>query len=240
VSNLRQDIDVQQWYRATFSHKLARELLDIHHFEHGLRLFPDNVDVLFLNGCLREALADPRVQALRAEASLPRGTSLEVQTEQAELRLAEGLFRRALDRQPGHVEARVRYGRTLARLGRPSDAAAALRLAREDTREPLLEYYGALFLGGAELALNRPAEAERAYQQALTLFPRAQAPRLGLSQLASRAGNRASARDLLRPVLERDAPRLNDDPWWTYRLSAGRQSTELLDAAYRALSGTFP
>jgi uncharacterized protein (DUF1697 family)/tetratricopeptide (TPR) repeat protein len=237
VPDVKQDADVRQWYRASLSHMLLVEHLDNPHFGHALKLFADAAEVLFLNGCLHESLANPRVQRVVEEIQLPPGTTLDVGSESYELRQAESLFRRALDVNPAHVEARLRHGRTLARLGRHTDAASELRRALDAASETLLEYYAALFLGAELEALNQFAEARTAYQRAAKLSPDARAPRLALSQLTHRSGDRAAARAELDSVLQPYQTDLEHDPWWTYQLTCGRGANDLMAEVYRSVGG---
>lgn len=76
-----------------------------------------------------------------------------------------------------------------------------------------------------------------AYEQAATLYPQAQAPRLALSQLALRDGDTARAVKTLEDVLSATSNTTpEDDPFWTYHTASGRDSAPLLTQAYRALS----
>ena len=86
------------------------------------------------------------------------------------------------------------------------------RLARS------LVYLAELFLGREEEALERTSEAERHYENAAALYPKAQSPRLALSYLARQSGNLATASRHLEGV-SRHAPGTNvddTDPWWFY------------------------
>jgi hypothetical protein len=66
------------------------------------------------------------------------------------------------------------------------------------------------------------------------LFPRAQSPRLALSQIANRSGDRRAALDAIRPVLGPPADEFDRaDPWWTYHVEQGR-SAEVQLAKLRA------
>jgi tetratricopeptide (TPR) repeat protein len=160
----------------------------------------------------------------------------DVGSEGAELRAAERFYRRALDRNPAFVEARIHLGRVLGRRGRHADAARELRQALTRTDDALLLYYGNMFLGAEEEALDRMAEAQRAYSRAAELFPAAQSSRLALSALASRAGDRAAALRLVEPVLNRVEVGPADDPWWSYRTSHTRALDTLVAELYRRVA----
>jgi predicted Zn-dependent protease len=236
VTDAGQDQDVQDWYGATLAHMLAVDHLDNPHFDHALRLFPRSGEILFLNGCLHESLADPRVQTIIDEIKVPARTVLDVRSERAELNEAVRLFRRAVQASPGHGEARLRLGRTLARLGRHQEAASELRAAL-DLPEPVLQYYASLFLAAEEEAMGGFDRARALYERAVALVPSAQAPRLGLSQLAHRTGNRVAARAALESLLRARDRGSEDDPWWTYSISCGRDADQRMVDVYRVLSG---
>ena len=241
VDDVRQDAFVRDWYRATMRHKLGRDELDALHFEHALRLFPNDADIRFLAGCLRESLAHPKVQAARSTMKLPPEVRLAFGETGAELAQAQSLFQRAIELDANHAEARLRLGRTLLRRGRVKEAIAELQRAIDATAEPILSYYAHLFLGSALEAAARFDESRRALDSALALFPDAQAPRIGLSQLAHRQGDRLEAERVLREVLvPRDGKSRDADPWWEYSTTSGRGSLEALDALGGRLAPSSP
>jgi tetratricopeptide (TPR) repeat protein len=237
VADVGRDRDVQSWYGATLSHMLGVDHLDNPHFDHALELFPRTADILFLKGCLHESLADPRVQTVIDEIKVPPRTVLDVRSERWELSEAERLFRRALQASPEHAEARLRLGRTLARLGRHQEAAVELRTALDVAPEPVLQYYASLFLAAEEEALGRLDRARAMYERAVALVPTAQAPRLALSQLAHRTGDRVAARAAFEPLLQARDQAPIDDPWWVYSISCGRDANDRMSDVYRAVSG---
>lgn len=236
VPDAGRDALVRQWYRSSLAFKLAVEELDTDHFTRAIALFPDDAIVRFQHGCLHDAFAHPAVQSVVATAKLPPLTKLLVLSETNELRQAESEFRRAIELDPAFGEARLRYGRVLARLNKHSEAAAQLRQAVTMVRAPIVEYYARMFLGAEEEALGRLNDARSRYEEAAALYPRAQAPRLALSQLSHRGGNRAAAREVLNRMHERSSQiGLEDDPWWIYQPSAGRMADEWREATYRLL-----
>jgi tetratricopeptide (TPR) repeat protein len=234
VHPLGEDEFVRDWYRASMAVKLRVGDLDTTHFERAADLFPRDASVRFLAGCLHEWLADARVRAAAETVKLPRGVQLEVEDEEAELRLAESHYKRALVADQDHVETRVRLGRVLGRLGRHKEAATQLRQAAGSATEPLVAYYAQLFLGAEEEALGRSGEARVAYEHAAALYPRAQAPRLGLSELLHGQGDRVGARTALGPALPASPAPKRDDPWWTYRSAPARHADDLVEALYDA------
>ena len=231
------DHTVRAWYVATMSHKLGEEELDHPHFVRAGEVLPNDAQVQFLFGALHEGFSDPRVQTVLETVVMPQGIRLGVQPERVELADAERYFTRALRIDPTHVEARVRRGRVLGRLGRHKEAVEELRRAIATSRDTLLTYYAQLFVGGSEEALGRYDAARVAYEQALALHTRAQAPVLALSQLLHRTGERQAAHAGLREVLQPvDTKTADDDPWWSYHLAAGRFTAERVAALYRSLS----
>jgi hypothetical protein len=99
--------------------------------------------------------------------------------------------------------------------------------ARSRTGDPLLQYYAELFLGREADAAGRRDEAIAAYERALVRYPRAQSPRLALSELATRRGDRSAAAATARMVME-SPPDQWADPWWSYNASAGRSAAQRL------------
>jgi tetratricopeptide (TPR) repeat protein len=230
------DPHVRDWYRATTAVLLARRTLELSHFTRAVALFPDDPEILLIAGALRETLAGARVQDGVRTARLPSGLSYDIDSDRTELRRAEGLLRRSLAVDPDRVEARIRLGRVLGLLGRSEDAARELRAALRRAPEPLLEYFAALFLGREADTLGHRDEARRSYERAAALFPRAQSPRLALSELAMHHGDASVATAALDSMWRLSSVGQGEDPWWDYLPLAGRGGEASLDA----LNGKFP
>src|SRR5688500_19042348 len=230
------DETVRQWYRGTTAVLIERGNLDLDHFTRALQLFPEDSEILFIAGALREILAAPRIQDGLRTARLPSGLSYAVDSDRSELRRAEALFRRSLSADPTMAETHLRLGRVLGLLGRPAEAAKELRLAVPGDREPMLRYYRELFLGRELDALGDHAQARASYERAAVLYPLAQSPHIGLSEVAMRTGDRVSAQAAMqivwRPSASTQEP---DDPLRQYHYIAGRHGNALLTA----LNGTF-
>jgi tetratricopeptide (TPR) repeat protein len=236
VPEAGRDEFVRSWYRATLAFKLAVEELDTPHFNHALAIFPNDAVIRYLHASLHDAFSHSGVQSVIESAKLPPKIRLEVQSEANELREAAAEYRRAIELDPALGEARLRHGRVLARQGKHKEAAAELRPALSMVRVPMLEYYARMFLGAAEEALGRTSEARALYQEAAKLYPRAQAPRVALSQLAHKSGNRAAARETLDVMFDRGSQiSEEDDPWWFYQRAAGRMADQWREATYRLL-----
>jgi tetratricopeptide (TPR) repeat protein len=225
---------VRSWYRVTIAYQQRIQQYEVGHLERALELFPDDAELSFFNGCLHETFASRRIQSVFHGVSLPKGVTFNIGSERSELRLAEASFRRALERGPDLAEARIRLGHVLGLIGRHSEAADELRRAISTTGDPLLLYYGHLLLGSALDASGDRERARDAYERAALLFPRAQSPRLALSHIANRSGDRRAALDAIQSVMGPPADEFDrKDPWWTYHMEQGR-SAEVQLAKLRA------
>jgi tetratricopeptide (TPR) repeat protein len=216
---------VHSWYRVTTAYQQRIQQYEFGHLERALALFPDDAELHFFNGCLHETFASRRIQSVFHAVSLPKGVTFNIESERSELRLSEASFRKALEIGPDLTEARIRLGHVLALMGRHSDAADELRKAVSTTEDQLLLYYGHLLLGGELDALGDRDRARETYERAAVIFPRAQSPRLALSQIANRSGDRRAALDAIQSVLSPPADQFDRaDPWWTYHVEQGRSA----------------
>jgi tetratricopeptide (TPR) repeat protein len=127
----------------------------------------------------------------------------------------------------------VRLAWVLHRRGRFADGLAALDQA--DLRKAHLEviYLGHLFRGRLLASLDRPDDAERAYAQALEVWPRAQAPAVGLSALHLLQNRRDLSLHWAR--IARTQPAGEIDPWWRYSRGEGRWFHERLNDVRQAI-----
>jgi hypothetical protein len=235
VTYPERDRMVGDWYRATMAVLLGGQGVFQGHERAALELFRDDGEVLFQAGALHEVLAARQWQqgvTTRRRA----GVSL-LESENEELRRAEQLLRQALNVNQDHVEAHLRLGQVLGQRGRSADALVELRQVEASTQEPLLLYYAALFIGREEGSLNNVSAARAAYQRAAALFPRAQSPYIGLSELEMRSGNRLGAAQALEAVWKWGTSRQDDDdPWQLYPYAAGRNGETQLNE----LGKSFP
>jgi tetratricopeptide (TPR) repeat protein len=222
---------VRRWYHAIAAYFAGRYLLaqSLTHLERAQQLFPGDPALLLDRGCLHETFAAPRVQTVVQMTTLPYGRRITVAGASANLRDAERYFRRALASNPDMTEARVRLARVLSLRDRPERARTELQGAITRTSDSLLLYYSHLFLADAEQALGRVDAAREAYERASALYPRAQSPHLGLSDLARRRGDRSAALQAIEQVLSLPADEHErDDPWWDYHEGTGRHADALL------------
>ena len=224
---------VRAWYHATSAWMQHVESHDTDHLDRARAIFPDDPDILFLSGTLRETYASAGIQAaVHSLPTIPGGFDLGIGSAHAELRQAEGFFRRALAHAPDMAEAHLRLGRVLALQGHDAEAIPELQQALTRLGDEELEYDGQLFIGAAYEGLGRYDEAAAAYEHAAARFPGAQSPLIALSQLARRRGDRSGALAAMTRVFALPPPGDGDrqDPWWTYNTAQGRNADDLLDA----------
>ena len=158
------------WYHA--SSALLQQWVDCgtlrEHLEEGLKVFPTDATLLLYRATLHQAFADGRIQAwvkadpLRTPSvdsngrSTNRADVMQIRPAKDELGIAERDLRRALELEPGLIEARVRLAHVLTGRGEAFDEAAALaRSALGQPRSRFLDYYASMVLGRAEQALGR-------------------------------------------------------------------------------------
>jgi tetratricopeptide (TPR) repeat protein len=210
---------VRAWYLETSAdlQQLRQFAAALDHYTRARQIFPDDPEILFVSGTLHERFGSTALQAAAVSIAESNRTLASVSSARGEMVRAERFYRDSLTQRPDHVEARVRHGRVLELLGRPAEACDELRRAIAGGATGNLLYLAELFLGRAEEARGKDEAARAAYARAATLFPNAQSPRLALSQIARRAGNRAIAQRELQALaaLSADDHR-REDPWWVY------------------------
>lgn len=210
--------DVLAWYLDTSADmlRMRQSAAASAHYERARQLFPADPTILFGSGLLHECFASAALQAA-ADSVAESNPSAAVSSVRGELVKAERFFRDALAIRPDHLEARVRYGRVLDNLGRHAQAAEQLRRAIADGAADQVLYLAQLFLGRAEESAGHHDAARSAFERAAALYPNAQSPRLALSHIARRAGNRQAAqRELQALAALPDDERRREDPWWFY------------------------
>ena len=211
---------VRRWYRTLLAYQLSKMHFNVEDAERGLELFPNDPEVLFLEGVLHEALSSPAIQE-PLRKSEPTRQLARVRSAGGELDLAEDLLRRAVKRDPVFAEARLHLGRVLVERDQHKAALPELTQALATIQDPTLRYYGQMFVGRSAAVTGDVAAARAAFERAARLSPVAQSPLLALSQLAYARGDTDEAAELLKRVAE--LPELEgDDPWWFYNTTAGR------------------
>ncbi len=228
---------LRRWFHVTSAYLLVRSrwgearlhLLD------AQAMFRDDPQIAFDLGCLYEARAAPRVQAVQQSA---RTFSIDLGSVRVNLTDAEERFTRAIELDPTLSEARVRRARVKALLGRNGEAAVELRVALNSSSDPVVRYYARLFLGDAEQALGHRELAVEQYRAAAALYPGAQAPHLALGVLARETGDRQASLFALQHFLGLPTDeRTRRDPWWSYYTGSGRHIAALIKTLWRSAAG---
>ena len=207
------------WYQHTSTDLLRiRSLAEAAvHLPRGRRIFPSDPVLLFTSGVLHERFSSTSLQAAAASFVANNRGETTLGSEKGELVRAERFFRDTLAIQPDHLEALVRHGHVLGALGRHKQAADALRTAIKGGVTGELLYFAEMFLGSQEMALGNSAQARDRFEHAASLYPRAQSPRIALSQLSRRAGDRSRAQRELGVIAALPSDeRQREDPWWAY------------------------
>ena len=206
------------------------------HLAAGQRLLGGDAVLFLYEGTMQQAYAGPRMQRFfddrrRAEARerpsvntrLPPAADAAARgrvtlpgalpSARAARSQAARLFRRALAIDPALAEARVRLAHVLGDDGGHDAAAAELERAMAKPLPPVLDYYAALLTGREARARGRLDAARVAFERAAELYPTAQAPHLGLSELAIARNDPDAA--LARLQARAGAARSDAaDPWW--------------------------
>jgi tetratricopeptide (TPR) repeat protein len=211
--------EVRAWYIATSTDllRLRQSASAVEHFTRARQLFPSDPAILFCSGSLHEMFGSTALQAAAESVTESNRTSAAVSSPRVELAKAERYFRDSLAYRPDHIETRVRHGRVLDDLGRHDEASEEFRRAIADGASDRLLYLAQLFLGRAEEARGHGEVARAAFELASALYPNAQSPRLALSQIARRAGDRPAAQRELQAIAALpDDERRREDPWWFY------------------------
>ena len=234
------DPRLRQWFRALSAHFALRHWLADQrpHFEDARQLIPSDPGMLFDAGCFAEVTASAQVQnALPARLPPPNALLL---NERFNLVEAERQYRQLLEREPDHAEARVRLARVLSLRGRPADAIALLK-SPINSRDPVVRYYGALALGQAAEATQKPDFAREAYERAAALFPRAQSPLLAQLRLARASADDVEAREKARAIASLRPTEIGrPDPWWDYFDCNGRNRDREVEQLWRLFKTEAP
>ncbi|MSO57133.1 MAG: hypothetical protein EXQ55_09495 [Acidobacteria bacterium] len=166
---------------------------------------------------LHERFSSASLQAAAQSVLTENRGSTALNSARAELTRAERFFRETLAIEPQNLEARIRHGRVLGELGRHGQSAGVLRAAIEAGAAGEFLYLAELFLGSQEDAMGNRARARACFERAAGLYPRAQSPRLALSQLSRRTGDRPGAQRELQALADLPTDeRQREDPWWRY------------------------
>lgn len=224
----RRDSFVRDWYRATVATEQAAEYFDSLQLGEGLRLFPEDPELLLLKGAEREAMASPMFQAFARSVGNSR-VMTGIASADRELGSATDFYRRAVQANPQLAPARVRLGHVLVLQNRCDEAVRELQTALAADLDPLHQYFALLFLGAAREGLGQTDGAVEAFEQAATRYEGARVPHLAIARIAREHGDRAGVTEGLERAL---APVTQDaaiDPWWLYHSAQGRRGAAWLD-----------
>ena len=120
---------VRDWYRATAAWMQDRQDYDTYHLDRAREVLTADPVILFLSGTLAETYAAPHIQGALRSAVAPAGTVFHIDSDRAELRRAEGFFRRALAADSSPPALHLHFGHVLLLLEHEADAAKELRSA---------------------------------------------------------------------------------------------------------------
>ena len=227
------------WLLAVALHLVQRGQwpLALRYMDLGLQRYPDDPRFLLARGSLLETQGAQDLQLVPpadlAAATQSRRDAAWKQTAEGRGQMvqAETCYRRALTADPGLLEARVRLGHLLLRMGQPEKAVPELEaVIAEPEADPHVRYLAWLFLGAIREAEGRPRDAVPAYQAAIGVLPDSQAASIGLSHALHRLGERAASRESLRETIARAGRRQDRDPWWVYPWGQSHEADERLEA----------
>lgn len=207
----------REWYYASSEFQLNRREYDaaLPHLSHGRVALKTDARIAFYLGVALENLASPSVQAAIGDNPAIGG----IDVKEVLLRRSEDALKTAMALDPNLDEAGLRLARVFQVTGRQDQAAVLLQRVERTLPRAELRYYAALFLGRADEARGRDADARLAFERARALFPDAQSPHLALAALSWRAADAAKATGEIRALP--DPARFPDsfDPWWVYDVS---------------------
>jgi tetratricopeptide (TPR) repeat protein len=127
----------------------------------------------------------------------------------------EALYAKALQQDPGLLEARLRLGRVLVLRDRPREALPELERVWRETPRSAQYYMARLFEGQARERLGDQQGAAVAFSAAAERLPQAQSALVALGRALDRLGEGTRAQEAFdRAIRRRAQPR--DDPWWDY------------------------
>ena len=189
----------------------------------GLRWFSRDPALLMAEGIAIESsaffvpppaprtLADPPSFAWQRDAI---AKNLRTQWENA-----RRAFEATLAAAPDLVEARLRLGRVLWRLGKGREAQTCFEAVLASPAEAHIQYLAHLFLGRVLEDNQKRPEAEEHYRTALAMQPRSETAAVALSHIRFLAGDAESAQRILKEGLESAQERTEFDPWIPYTIT---------------------
>lgn len=206
----------------------------------GLRHFAKDPMLLLADGVAFEARSFFTMGPAPPVMGLTPATLRKREALKAELRdlreRARQSFEESLSGDPNLVEARLRLGRVLWRLGRPGPARAAFEEVLAKHAEAPQQYLAHLFLGRILEDAGEFGAAEEHYRLALSLQPLSEIAAVAVSHARFLQGDVQGARDQLRAGLEAVRKRRDFDPLMRYLLPQTRDGEAILAELRQSLS----
>lgn len=226
---------VARWYRATSAwlQSQGRWADADPQMAYGLEIFPEDARLWFYAGVMHEIFATSQIQQA-AQEMIRSGFVQQVHVESNELDTAQQDLRRAVTLDPDFAEAHLHLGHVLGRQGSHADAIAELMLASRTIAGAELQYDTRMLLSREQEATGDQVSARANIERAAALFPRAQSPRLALSELLHRGSDPLAAQAPVEVLLQLPADEsARVDPWWNYTRSHVRDAGAKLDDVWR-------
>jgi tetratricopeptide (TPR) repeat protein len=249
------DVFVAAWYHGAASFLLRRgnfaEVVPL--LDHAVEILPEDARLLFDRGTVEESLAMGLFQQAstlpedRHEAYIPGSSLTSKPVRDVTLAnpvalnaRARGSYERAIEINPGLIEAHVRLARQLELIGEFARAAGEIKVALGLDPVADVAFYAHLLGARAANALGRDDDAEAHVQAALQLYPEADSAWLAASQTSLHRSDPGAAIERLGKLTEAQestAPTTAvRDPWPDYIYGAGR----LVKIALTELWGLAP
>lgn len=213
----------------------------------GQRQAEDDAGLLLAQGSLSETIATLRVYDVPEQRRRPRRSRDEPQfaiegeegavapLPHTDLADAQALYTRALERDPGLLEARLRLGRVLLRRDRPREALAQLENVLQESSRPAQLFMARLFEGRCRERLGDLRGAATAFGAAVDLDPRARSGLVAWGRALERVGDDRRAQEVFERAL-RPASEGQPDPWLDYI----RGQPDRIESALNKLRGLVP
>lgn len=179
-------------------------------------LFMADSTMLFVPRAVERCPGEPRLQLAYAVISEQQWLHGTVNAAEADNIL--GRYQAAMKSPDTAAEARMRAAWFLCRVGRLDEALALADVRRPDGSDAYVRYLTDLVRGQILRARGRDADAEKAYRDALAIWPGAQSARVALMTLVLSRGDRQQAAQLAVAAETEAAGGNQVDPWWTYWL----------------------
>ena len=188
----------------------------------GLRLFPKDVPLLMALGIAKESNAfftlAPAPRALDLPTAVARQRDVAAANLRDQWESARRAFEDVLKVSPDHVEARLRLGRVLWRLGKPEPARACFEAVLGSYAQANQQFLAHLFLGRVLEDNHKWPEAEEHYRVAIAMEPLSEIAAVALSHVLFLQGDTESARSALGERLAAVSRSTRFDPWVPYRI----------------------